>query len=125
MLTKQKQYTKTKKAEVANMKIAKEYNMKPIMNYKGIIVPVRPPKIVGYIMKIGKMLGGKNRRYFAMDPIEGSLIKYMRKSDFPKKPKDIYCLANTHNLMRVPSSESEREYSIKVNFSFVTIVHTC
>jgi hypothetical protein len=111
MLIKQRKYTKIEKTEVANMKIVKEYNMKPMMDYKGIKVPVRPPKIMGYAMKIGKMLGGKNRRFFALDPIEGNLIKYMQKEDFPKNHKDIYCLANITNLERVLE---ETGYSIKV-----------
>jgi len=111
MLIKQKQYTKAKKAEVINMNIVKEYNMKPMMDYKGIKIPVRPPKIMGYVMKIGKMLGGKNRRFFELDPIEGNLIKYIQKEDFPKNHKDIYCLANITNLERV---QEEMGYSIKV-----------
>lgn len=111
MLVKQRQYTKTKKAGVLSMKVIKEYNMRAKVNYKGIELPVRPPKLTGYVLKIGKVLGGKNRRYFAMDPIEGNLIKYMHKDDFPKKPKEIYCLANICSLTRTPF---EQGYVVKV-----------
>lgn len=100
-----------------NMKILTEYNMKPSLNYKGIAVPMKPPKVEGYISKIGKLMKMKNLRYFCMNPIEFTFIKYIKKEDYPKKPKDVYCLYNISGLNRVIDPDTSKGYFIEVRLS--------
>ena len=122
MLKKQKNYTMMKKTDKLYIKIVNEYKMKPGMNYKGVDIPIRPPKIIGYIIKRGKVWGGKNRRYFELNPIESNLIKYMNKKNYPKNPKETYSLSNITNLKLSSDIDSNKLYSLEVNH-YIKIVH--
>ena len=89
--------------------------MIPAMEYKGIHVPERPPRVIGYITKLGKILGGKNLRYFELNPIEGTFIKYMREKNYPKEPRDTYLLAEIMNLNLNSPDETRKWYPFEVN----------
>ena len=93
-----------------------ELHMKASTIHNGIHIPARPPRITGYILKIGKYFGGKNRRYFELNPIEGNFIKYMTKEDCPKKPKEIYCVSNILNLLRLPNTSKQTFHFIEVSY---------
>ncbi len=115
MLMKQKTHTVTKeKAGKAGKELMKELHLKSSVDYKGLHIPPKPPRIIGYMFKIGKVLGGKNRRYFEMNPIEGTLIKYMRREDCPKNPKEIYCIADITGLVRLPSATGQKFHFFEV-----------
>jgi TATA-box binding protein (TBP) (component of TFIID and TFIIIB) len=114
MLRKQKTNTLTKKSLKLDNKEVVELSMKQGISYKGIIIPMRPPKVTGYIFKIGKVLGGKNKRYFEMNPIECNLIKYLKKECYPKLPKEIYCIANISNINKVPNDDAKKPYYVEV-----------
>lgn len=114
MLRKQKNNTLAKKSLKLDKKAVVEYSMKPSINYKGITIPMRPPRAKGYIFKIGKVWGGKNKRYFEMNPIECNLIKYLRKDCCPKSPKEIYCLDNISHLTRIPNEDPKKCYYVEV-----------
>ena len=89
-------------------KVMRELHFKAPKNYKGINIPAKPPKVTGYIYKIGKMLHLKNRRYFEMDPVEGNFIKYKNKDAYPKNPKEIYCINDIKTLNRLPNSDKQK-----------------
>jgi len=91
-----------------------ELGMKQSMTYKNVTIPMRPPKVTGYIFKIGKVLGGRNKRYFEMNPIECNLIKYLKKQSYPKSPKEIYCIANISNLNKISNDDSKKCHYIEV-----------
>lgn len=115
MLSKQKKHTLTKsKSSKIKNSFQNKLMLKVSMVFKGIHVPTRPPKVTGYVYKIGKYFGGKNRRYFEMNPIEGTLVKYMRKQDYPKKSKEIYCISNIANPVRLPSAEGQLYHFFEV-----------
>lgn len=48
--------------------------------------PEKPPIIKGEMYKIGEMRIALNRRFFVLNAEEGTLIRFMKKSDFPLKP---------------------------------------
>lgn len=114
MLMKQKSQMIARKSAKVERKTAEDFYLKEAIEYKGVRIPARPPRVTGYILKIGKVLGGKNRRYFELNSIEGNLIKYMRREDYPKHPKEIYCLANILKLVRVSSSEQQKFHHVEV-----------
>lgn len=116
MLTKQKSHTLTKKSAKLERELAEDFHLKGATDYKGINMPARPPRVTGYIFKIGKVLGCRNRRYFELNPIEGQLIKYMRKEDYPKDPKEIYSLANLLDLTRINHPEQQKFHYFEVMF---------
>jgi len=118
MLQKQRNNTITEKPKAAKVgkEVMKELYLKSSVDYKGMHVPPKPPRIIGYMLKIGKVFSGKNRRYFEMNPIEGTLIKYMRKEDCPKKPKEIYCIADITGLTRLPSIPAQKFHFFEVFF---------
>lgn len=115
MLAKQKKYTLSKsKSLKAEKLIQNKLLLKLSTVFKGIHVPTRPPRVTGYIYKIGKLFGGKNRRFFEMNPIEGTLVKYMRKEDYPKKPKEIYCITDISGLVRLPNTDQQQVHFFEV-----------
>ena len=116
MLEKQKKYTMTKEKAPKGMgkEVMKELHLKSGVDFKGLHVPPKPPRITGYVYKIGKVLGGKNRRYFEMNPIEGTLIKYMNKSDCPKNPKEIYCISEIEGLTRLAATGLQKFHFFEV-----------
>ena len=87
------------------------------MGFKGVNVPPRPPRVTGYIFKIGKVLGGKNKRYFEMNPIEGTFIKYMKKEGFPKNPKQVMCISDITELTRLPTTGAQIYHYFQVIFN--------
>ena len=92
----------------------KELQVKPPVEYKGVRTPPKPPKIRGYLYKLGKVLGGKNKRFFELNPIEGTMIKYMGKQDCPKNPKELYCVAEIGGLTRLPTSGTQKFHFFEV-----------
>ena len=115
MLEKQKTHALAKgKNGKMGKELMKELHLKSAAEYKGLQIPLKPPRITGYIFKIGKVLGGKNRRYFEMNPIEGNLIKYMRKEDCPKNPKEIYCIADITGFIRLPATGVQKFHFFEV-----------
>jgi len=117
MLAKQKKYTLTKSK---SLKVEKMIQNKLLLKlstvFKGIHVPARPPRVTGYVYKIGKFFGGKNLRFFELNPVEGTLIKYMYKKDYPKKPKEIYCVSDITMLVRLPNTEHQRFHFFEVSY---------
>ena len=114
MLMKQNTHTITRKSTKLEREFSDDVRLKPSINYKGIHIPIRPPRITGYLFKIGKVLGGKNRRYFELNPIEGNLIKYMRKEDYPKSPKEMYCITDISNLSPHKDSGEQKFHFFEV-----------
>jgi len=43
----------------------------------------KPPIIQGYLFKVGKSLIKSNKRYFYLNPYEGTFCRYLSESDFP------------------------------------------
>jgi hypothetical protein len=116
MLAKQKKHTLTKNKSLKIEKITQnKLLLKSSTVFKGIHVPTRPPRVTGYIYKIGKFFGGKNQRFFELNPIEGMLIKYMHKNDYPKKPKEIYCISDITKLVRLPHTEHQNFHFFEVS----------
>jgi hypothetical protein len=92
----------------------KELSVKPSIEYKGIVTPPKPPKIRGYLYKLGKVLGGKNKRFFELNPMEGTLVKYMAKQNCPKNPKELYSVAEIETLTRLPTSGAQKFFFFEV-----------
>jgi len=112
MLMKQKNHTITRNS--VKLELAEDFHLKEPIYYNGIHMPARPPRVTGYVFKIGKVLRRKNRRYFELNPIEGNLIKYKRREDYPKDPKEFYCLSNILNLTRINGSEKQKFHYFEV-----------
>ena len=47
----------------------------------------RPPIVVGWIFKTGPLIFNIKRRFFVLDPYDGTLIRYKEKEDYPLKPR--------------------------------------
>ncbi len=124
MLEKQRSHneSKAKATKAAAKEVMKELHLRSGIDFKGLHVPPRPPHAAGYMFKIGKVLGGRNRRYFEMNPTEGTLIKYMTKQDCPKSPKEIYCIAEIEGLTRQATTGAQKfhffEFSHKRKHKF-------
>ena len=116
MLEKQKTHSanKEKAQKGVGKEIMKELHLKSSVEYKGLHIPPKPPRVCGYMMKIGKVLGGKNRRYFEMNPIEGNLIKYKSKQDCPKDPTEIYGISEILGLTRLPAAGTQKFHFFEV-----------
>jgi tRNA A-37 threonylcarbamoyl transferase component Bud32 len=57
-----------------------------------LFIPPRPPKIRGYIYKVGLVFGSRKACYFVLDPFNATFTKYETKDDYPHKPKKEYLL---------------------------------
>ncbi len=69
-----------------------------------IFVPPKPPKVGGHIYKIGGFILSTNFRYFFLNPEQGSFIRYLKKSDYPHKPRAIIPLKAMSQVNRVAPS---------------------
>lgn len=115
MLQKQKtnvEKEKTKKG--VSKEILEELHLKPCIQFKDLVAPPKPPRVKGFIYKLGQVLGGKNKRYFEMNPIEGTIIKYMSKQDYPKNPKETYCIAEIQGLTRSAPTSPQKFHFFEV-----------
>ena len=123
MLKMQKKHILAKaQGTMINGKLIDELHFKLPMIYKGIEVPCKPPKISGYIYKIGKVLGGKNRRYFQMNPVEKTFTKYIHKEACPTHPKEVFQLADITNLILCPNKDPHFHYfEVELDYTIVCI----
>ena len=112
MLSKQKTNTVARKQSKYNLGL----QLQPAIDYKGIHIPERPPRITGQIIMFGKIFGGKSLRYYEMNPIEGNIIMYTRREDCPKIPKEINRLSDIINLTPYQYNESKEYFSFEVMF---------
>ena len=62
------------------------FNIKDISKDLGIFIPPRPPIIKGWLSKAGPFLLNMKRRFFVLDPHEGTFIRYKYEKDYPFKP---------------------------------------
>jgi hypothetical protein len=112
--------TKEKSAKVPGDHLRKELKIKPALDHKGLLAPPKPPTIRGYLFKLGKVLGGRNKRFFELNPIEGTMAKYMGRQDCPKNPKELYCLAEIVNVTRLPASGVQKFHYFQANMSLIS-----
>jgi hypothetical protein len=47
----------------------------------------RPAIIIGWIYKTGPLIFNIKRRFFVLDPYDGTFIRYKEKEDYPLKPR--------------------------------------
>jgi len=53
----------------------------------GEFKPPKTPLVKGWMYKRSEYLLQMNRRYFVLNPEEGTFIRFMKKEDYPDKPK--------------------------------------
>lgn len=46
-------------------------------------------KYCGYLIRVGRYYLSSKERYFELDPVQGTFIKYRAKEDYPHKPRQI------------------------------------
>jgi len=92
----------------------KKLKIKPSREYKGLYIPHKPPRITGYLIKIGRLFGGKNKRYFGLNPVEGNLIKYKLKQDYPINTKEMYDVSAIQGLTRTTKNGTQRLHYFEV-----------
>jgi hypothetical protein len=74
--TKEKRITSAKKEE---LKESDKYSFLKVLDY----TPPKPPKVFGYLEKMGKLVINFNKRYVEVDPIVGSMRRFKSHIDYP------------------------------------------
>jgi len=75
--------------------------------------PPQPPMVCGFMYKRSEYLMKMNKRYFVMNPEEGTLLRFMKVGDFPNKPREIIPLKEISSVKRIYSgfgTNSEMSY---------------
>lgn len=94
--------------------ILKGLRITPEVHYGDFFVPPKPPIVMGYLSKLGSIFGSKNKRYFVMNPVEGTFIKYMNSRAYPSQPKDMYSIMQIQSLKRIPSANKQQFHYFEV-----------
>jgi hypothetical protein len=68
--------TSAKKEE---LKESDKYSFLKVLDY----TPPKPPKVFGYLEKMGKLVINFNKRYVEVDPIVGSMRRFKSHIDYP------------------------------------------
>lgn len=58
-------------------------------------------KICGYITRVGKYYLSSKNRYFEINPIMGTFIKYRNHNDYPQKPRLIFNLEELTDICQL------------------------
>ena len=72
-------------------------------------VAPKPPIVKGWFFKRGDFLGRMNRRYFIINPDEGTFIRYAKQDDYPFKPLEVIPLKDITAAHRVNSNTQSRK----------------
>lgn len=56
-------------------------------------------KTCGYITRVGKYYLSSKNRYFEVNPVQGTFIKYKNYNDYPHKPRQIFKLDEISDIM--------------------------
>lgn len=54
--------------------------------------PPKTPIVMGWLYKTGPLIFNIKRRFFVLDPYDGTFIRFERREDYPLKPRLIYIL---------------------------------
>lgn len=49
--------------------------------------PPKPPIVMGWLFKTGPLIFNIKKRFFVLDPHDGTFIRFKRKEDYPLKPR--------------------------------------
>ena len=83
-------FNKPKKCNEKKKKtpIEEEKELEKFEFYRDIpFKPPKPPKIIGYLEKMGNLIFNFRSRFIEIDPIFGSLRRYKYIEDYPNNPK--------------------------------------
>ena len=49
--------------------------------------PPKPPIVMGWLYKTGPLIFNIKKRFFVLDPHDGTFIRFKSKEDYPLKPR--------------------------------------
>mmetsp|Transcript_23354 Transcript_23354/g.23286 ORF Transcript_23354/g.23286 Transcript_23354/m.23286 type:complete len:409 (+) Transcript_23354:162-1388(+) len=73
-------------------------------------------KFCGYITRVGKYYMSSKQRYFELNPIHGTFIKYRNEGDYPHKPRQIINLLDITEISLITEG-----WFIKKDFTYFQI----
>ncbi len=122
MLEKYKEYGERKAKEKKELLIEelKGMKIKPPLQYGDLFIPPKPPKVSGYLFKLGSMFGGKNKRFFVLNPRESKFAKYINEAGYPEKPRDIYSIELLQALKMKRPAPKQQFYFFEVRLARLT-----
>ena len=82
-------------------------------------LPKKPPKVLGYVEKSGRLLPVFRKRYMEVDPFNGTIRRFKTIEDYPKSPNEVMPL---HDIQRC--SKSYPVFIEGTNFNFEIICNS-
>lgn len=74
-------------------------------------------KLCGYLTRVGKYYLSAKNRYFELNPVQGTFIKFRNHDDYPHKPRQIFNLDEISEIMIINDA-----WFCKKEFSYFQIV---
>lgn len=68
------------------------------------IIPNKPQIVIGWLYKTGPLIFNIKKRFFVLDPYDGTFIRYKEKEDYPLKPRAVIPLKDIIEVKRIENS---------------------
>ena len=65
-------------------------------------MPPKPPCVQGYLYSCGSLKFTNKKRFFVLNPDDGTLMRFENKESYPYSPKEIVPLRSIKYVQRVP-----------------------
>ncbi|KRX00795.1 Protein kinase-like domain [Pseudocohnilembus persalinus] len=101
---KQQQIIQQQVQQQHQQKSQQHSNSLPVRQARGIATPQRPPIVKGMAYKHGNWTLTLRKRFFVLNPDQGTLVRYKEKKYYPMKPMEVIPLKDIQNVQHIDRS---------------------